>query len=485
MLYLGVDVGTSSMKATVLNEEGRIIVKKIVPCELLNPKPGFFEVNANKSWKEGFIKICEYIGKEISLQDIHSICISSVCGSFIPVDEQLNPLYNAILYGIDSRAIKQIDRLNKMYDKKYLIDLLGGVFTTHSLLPKFLWLKENKPEVWERTSLFLESSNFITSWLTKNTAWDFPTASGAGLINLQEINYASEIFKSCGFDESKLPTLKWPLEILGEVSYEASKQTGLKKGTIVLVGACDINAELISCGVISPGTMVTTYGSTTSFILLTDHMLKIEGFRNSLSLFKELRVLGGATSSGARFLKWMSSLLSIPFPFDLSKEINRPTGLLIHPYLDGARTPYDDPKARVNFYGMTSTTTPKELYLASLESLGYELASIIEKIKGKYLSLNEIHSIGGLSNNEFLMQIVADITGIPNKIHQNIDASFGDALIAMTVKTPLTKIIKMDYICKEICESHVFFPIESIHNKYINLLDKFERLYHCMEKINK
>ena len=201
---------------------------KIVPCELLNPKPGFFEVNANKSWKEGFIKICEYIGKEISLQDIHSICISSVCGSFIPVDEQLNPLYNAILYGIDSRAIKQIDRLNKMYDKKYLIDLLGGVFTTHSLLPKFLWLKENKPEVWERTSLFLESSNFITSWLTKNTAWDFPTASGAGLINLQEINYASEIFKSCGFDESKLPALKWPLEILGEVSYEASKQTGLK-----------------------------------------------------------------------------------------------------------------------------------------------------------------------------------------------------------------------------------------------------------------
>ncbi|PNR94852.1 FGGY family carbohydrate kinase [Petrotoga sp. 9PWA.NaAc.5.4] len=485
MFYLGVDVGTSTMKATVLNEEGRIIVKKAVPCELLNPKPGFFEVDANKSWKEGFIKICEYINKEVPLQNIRSICISSVCASFVPVNKKLDPLYNAILYGIDSRAIKQIDRLNKMYEKKYLVDLLGGIFTTHSVLPKFLWLKENKPEIWEKTSLLLESSNFISSWLTGKTAWDFPTASGAGLINLQEIRYASEIFKSCGFDENKLPPLKWPLEVLGEVSYEASKKTGLKKGTFVLVGACDINAELIACGVITPGKIVTTYGSTTSFILLTDHILKIEGFRNSLSSFKDLRVLGGATSSGARFLKWMGNLLSISVPFDTQKGFKRPTGLLIHPYLDGARTPYDNPQARVTFYGMTSKTTAEELFLASFESLGYELASMIKKIKSKYSVSNEMHSIGGLSHNDLLMQIVADITGIPNKIHQNIDTSFGDALMAMTVDVSLLKILKMDCISREICENKIFSPSESIHDEYINLLEKFERLYLCIETFNK
>lgn len=483
MLYLGVDIGTSRMKATVLSEEGKVVAKKEVQTELLNPNPGFFEIDPINSWKKGFIKICQNIGEEISLQDIQSLCVSSVCGTFVPVDKQFNPLYNAILYGIDSRAIDQINRLNKKFEKSYLLEILGGEFTTHSLIPKFLWIKENKPEIYEKALFFLESTNFITSWLTGETAWDYPTASGAGLINLPEIRYASEIFIECALDERKFPSLKWPLEVLGEVSSEVSKQTGLKKGTTVLVGACDINAELIGCEVVQPGEIVISYGSTISFILLTDHLLKIKGFRNSLSSFKGLNVLGGATSSGARFLKWVSELLSINYSDYNLHNLSRPTRLLILPYLDGARSPHDNPLARVTFHGMTSNTTKEELLLAALESLGFELAGIIEKIKGKYSFSNELHSVGGLSNDNLLMQVIADVTGIPNRIHLDIDASFGDALIAMTEKVPLQKILEFDHITALNKKKKLFIPSKSLHNQYISLLQKFESLYLCTEKL--
>ncbi|MBN2220433.1 MAG: hypothetical protein JW697_09175, partial [Kosmotogaceae bacterium] len=129
-MYLGVDMGTSSIKATLLDEKGNIIRKSRVESVVVSPEEGFFEVEAEKNWWLGFRKALGSICLDTDVKKIEALCISSVCGTFVPVDNELRPLYNAILYGIDTRATDQIERLNSSFGKEYLKNHLGGEFTT-------------------------------------------------------------------------------------------------------------------------------------------------------------------------------------------------------------------------------------------------------------------------------------------------------------------------------------------------------------------
>src|SRR6056297_2971775 len=174
-LYIGIDMGTSSIKATLIDEFGEVIASSKVKSEVLNPQEGFFELDAEKTWWGGIKLALSQIAKSKSLQGIKSICVSSMCGTFVPVDVNLKPVHHAILYGIDTRAVKQIERLNTKYGKSYLTEHIGGLFNTHSIIPKVIWLKENKAEVYKNTAYFVESNNYVSSKLTGITAWDYPT----------------------------------------------------------------------------------------------------------------------------------------------------------------------------------------------------------------------------------------------------------------------------------------------------------------------
>ena len=148
----------------------------------------------------------------------------------MPVDARSNPVYNAILYGIDTRAAKQVERLNAGFSRERIEKIAGTGFTSHSVLPKILWLKEKLPEVYNRAALFLESTNYITSLLTARTAWDRPTAAGGHMIDLERAEYPTDLLVDMGLDIRRFPQLGNPLDVLGEVTAEASAETGIPRG---------------------------------------------------------------------------------------------------------------------------------------------------------------------------------------------------------------------------------------------------------------
>jgi xylulokinase len=474
--YLGIDFGTSSVKTTLIDNKGYIVYQSKSPITILNPRPNFYEIDPIKSWWKKFLEICRNLQKKVNLKEIKAICISSTCGTFVPVDEHLNPVYNAILYGIDSRSIEQVKRLNKKYSKEFLYMKLGGIFDTHSIIPKILWLKENFPNIYNSTRYFVESNNFLTSRLTGIIKWDYPTASGAKLVDLQTFEKPEDILEELEIESYKIPEFKWPTEILGEIDNKGERLTGLKRGVKIITGACDINAEAIAIGAIKPGDFIMVLGSTISVLFTIDTPVILEGFITGISIFKNHYRIGGATSSGGRFLEWIREFYNIPKEIKISKYIQRPSGIFILPYIDGARIPYNNPLISVLTSGIRKSTSKEEILLASYESLGYELALILDKIKLKTKIPNVLYVTGGLVNNIDLLTTISDITGKTLKIYKNIDASYGDALLAMSIDLSLDEIYKLPGVQNLQNSAIHISPNSEVHMKYISFISKFIEL---------
>ena len=106
-LYLGIDMGTSSLKATVIDREGRVRAQARIPSRVLRPKDDWYEVAPTETWRNGIVDLCRDLASRIALADVRSLCVSSLCGTFVPVDAEFRPVYNAILYGIDRRSANQ------------------------------------------------------------------------------------------------------------------------------------------------------------------------------------------------------------------------------------------------------------------------------------------------------------------------------------------------------------------------------------------
>jgi len=479
-LYIGIDMGTSSIKATLIDEKGKVISTSKVESEVLNPQEGFFELDAEKTWWGGIKLALSQIGEVNNLQDIKAICVSSMCGTFVPVDLDLKPIHHAILYGIDTRAVKQIEKLNKKYEKGYLAEHIGGLFNTHSIIPKVLWLKENKPGIYRKTAFFVESNNYVSSKLTGNTTWDYPTAAGTKLLDLQTMDLPNTILDDFDIDKEKFPTFHWPMDIVGTVTKKAFEETGLPEGIPVITGACDINGEATACGGIKPGDFVVVFGSTVSTLFTLDQFKLLEGFTPGVSIIEGTFRLGAATSSGGRFVQWMKELLNNS---QMEFSDQNPTEIVILPYIDGSRAPYDNPDSKGVIFGLRKNTTNDTILKASVESLGYELNLLLTKLEKVSPLPDQIHVLGGMSENKTILQIISDIVGKEMIVYNNIDASYGDALLAMTADKRYREIEQLEFVQKYRNEAMTIVPDLTKTKAYKLFSDKFKFLYEKIEEL--
>lgn len=466
-LFLGVDMGTSSLKAVILDEKGVVRARARIAGSTLSPCKDWFEVDGEKCWWRGFLALCVEVGRTAPLSEVRGVCVSSVCGSFIPVDKSGIQTHNAILYGIDRRAVEQAARLNGKYSQNFF-DRIGGPFTAHSVFPKILWFKEHCPEAFAKTFFFLEPNNFVTFRLTGTTAWDFPSAAGTALVDRDSMGWPLDLFEEERVPPSRFPSLRWPLSVLGRVTGGASKATGLPEGIPVATGACDINAEAAAAGAFLPGDCVTVFGSTVSMLLTTASPVQVPGFVSGMSLLEGTYRVGAATSSGSRFLQWMTQTFR---PGDPETE-ESPTGILILPWLDGARTPFHEPGAKMTFWGMDSASSPERLLRAGREAMGYELEYLFSKVE-EGVSLPEVIDVsGGLCNDKPLMGLVSSIMGRRLRLHPSVDASFGDAILAAAASGFLPK----DELKRAGKNGTIIFPDPALHEKYEPWQQRFREL---------
>jgi len=434
---LGLDVGTQGIKGVLLDENLKIVKKIYIEHNYIQPKANWFEHDAEETWWKGFKTIIQKLFTQISFspQEIIGIGCSGVSPCMLPVDDKDKPLRNAILYGIDTRSQNEIREMTQILGEERLLEVNKQPLNTQSVGPKILWYKKNEPEKFKKTKRVFTTTNYIVYKLTGNYVLDHSQAAFFGpFYNFNKHYWDKEICELFDIPLNLFPELKNVKDIAGRVSQRAAEETGLSKGTPVIIGTADGLAEIISAGCFKSGEVTLIYGTTGIISIVTNKIPAIKSlWVLPHFLLPDLYLIVGGTATSAALTKWfrdnfgdvekiMQKRIKIN-AYDLliqqAEEISAGSnGLLTLPYFSGERTPINDPLARGVIMGLTLSHSRAHIYRALLEGTAYSFQHHFDIFKQHKLEISKVIACGGGTKSALWVQIVSDVIGhdqfIPN-----------------------------------------------------------------------
>jgi xylulokinase len=389
--YLGVDIGTFESKGILIDETGAIVASAARPHKMLVPQPGWAEHRPEEDWWGDFVFVTRVLLSQSGAdpKTIRAVACSAIGPCMLPVDAAGAPLSNAILYGVDTRAAREIDALNEQIGAETILERCGNALTSQSVGPKILWLKNNRPDLYARSAKFLNSTSYINFRLTGRYVIDhYSAANSSPLYDVEKQDWTFDLAPDIA-RRDQLPDLLWTTDIAGEVTEAAAAETGLAAGTLVTAGTIDAAAEALSVGVLSPGDMMVMYGSTIFTIMLSRKRIEDARLWYAPWLFPgEHSSMAGLATSGT-LTHWFRDLAARELDKDkafgklaMEAEASPPgaNGLVMLPYFSGERTPIHDAHAKGTIFGLNLTHTRGDLYRALLEGLAFEARQTVDAL---------------------------------------------------------------------------------------------------------
>lgn len=430
--YLGIDVGTTSIKGLVVDENGKLLDNYSYPLKMNIPKPGWAEQDPNKWW-EGVLEIL----KNVSLKHIISaIGFSGQMHSLVCLDKNYEVIRPAILW-CDQRTTPQCKKATELLGgEKKVIEKLGNPFLEGFTFPKILWVKENEPENFKKLKKIVLPKDYIIFKLTGNLGIDFSDASGTACFNIKKNTWDKELFDKFDIDISIMPEIYSSYENRGELKQELTSQLGWKNCKIISGGA-DNAAAAFGIGISRKGESMVSIGTSGTVLTITENRKpdlegKIHYFNHVLQ--NEYYYMG-VMLSAANSLNWIRDHFFPNSNWDEIEEIinkSKPgsNGIIFLPYLNGERTPHRDPNARGVIFGLSSINTENDVLRATMEGITFGLRDSFELIKQK-TEIKDMRIVGGGAKNKTWIKLVAANFKIPIKIPQ-IDegGAYGASMLA-------------------------------------------------------
>jgi len=439
---LGIDIGTYGSKAVIVTESGRIVARAGREHELSIPASGRAEHDAQAVWWADLVALTKELlsVSGVAPQEISGIGTSAIAPCVLPVAADGRPLRPAILYGIDTRATTEVEELTATLGDSWLQQHCGSDLSSQSAGPKILWLQHNEPEVWKRTWKVMSSTTYLVYRLTGNVVLDNYTAAFyAPLFDIHTLKWSEKALGAICPAE-KLPETGWTTEIAGQVTADAARETGLAEGTPVVTGTADAASEAVSAGVWNPGSTMLMYGSSLFIISVAEKLSPGGVFWPAPYLFPGTYALAGGMSTTGSVTQWYRRNFA-PAAADqaaMYQELSRRAaavpagseGIIVLPYFSGERTPINDPAARGVVAGLSLHHSDAHFYRAILEGVAYGIRHNLEAMKNIGADTRTLAAVGGGTKNAVWMQIVCDVLGLPQLVHDTPGAAFGDAALA-------------------------------------------------------
>ena len=367
---------------------------------------------------------------------IDAVATSAIGPCMLPVDARGQPLMNAVLYGVDTRASAQIAALNARIGEARILETCGNALTSQSAGPKILWLKETHPDVYARAAWFLTSTSYLVWKLTGEVVIDHYTAANfPPLYDVKRLDWSADLAPDI-VPLERLPGLRWSTEIAGGVTAAAAAETGLAAGTPVTVGTVDAVAEAVSVGVQAPGDTMLMYGSTIFTIQVTDRPIRDSRLWYAPWIVPEAHASMAGLATSGTLTRWFRDELARGADFgDLVAEAaaspKGAKGLLCLPHFSGERTPIHDPMAKGAFFGLDLTHTRGDLFRAVLEGIAAGTGQILETYREAGAHPGTVYAVGGGTKNEVWLQATSDLGQVSQVVRQRtVGASYGDAFLA-------------------------------------------------------
>ena len=433
-LLLGIDIGTSSSKGVLARPDGQVVATATRPHDLALPRPGWAEHDAERVWWADFTAICAELLPQAGGNPA-AVCTSGIGPCLLPADDAGHPLRPAILYGIDTRATREIAEQTAHFGAERILARCGSPLTTQAVGPKLAWLRRNEPAVWARTRRFFMANSFIVYRLTGEYVLDHHSASQCDpLYDLQENRWIAEWAEEIA-PGLPLPRLLWPAEVAGTVSMAAAQLTGIPAGTPVVMGTIDAWAEAASVGVREPGDLMLMYGTTMFLVEVVTQPRPHRALWSTAGLFPGTYSLAAGMATSGALTAWLRDISGGRPYEELVGEATAVApgadGLVVLPYFAGERTPIFDPQARGVIAGLTLSHGRGHLYRALLEATGYGIRHIFETMRDAGGGGQRLVAVGGGTKGGLWTQIVSNVTGREQVLPtETIGASYGDALLA-------------------------------------------------------
>jgi len=435
-LLVGIDLGTTNIKALVFDPRGRIMAEASLPTPTHYPRPSWAYFNPEELWQTTLTALKQAIDQlnksGLNPKQIAGIAAASFGETGVPLDAHGHPTAEAIAW-FDQRSTPQMDWLANHIGQERLFAVSGLPILVIYGLCKLLWFKENDPDAFARTALWLNGADYIAYRLCGVPATDYSLASRTMAFNLYDRRWAEDLLEEIGLSSHPFAPLASSGTALGAIRPEVAKAVGLPDHTRIAVGGHDHICAAFGIGVNRPGEALNSFGTAEAIFLplekpLTDPIVGHQGYTQGLLSVKDQDyyfALGGLYTAGGS-IEWLREVLSgsllpdqlIDYATLISEAEQVPAGSLgvcFLPYLRLANPPHNDAKARGAFIGLSTDAKRGVLFRAVLEGLAYEVRLCMEGIlahQGK-TSPDQLYVTGGGSRNSLYMRIKATTLNQP------------------------------------------------------------------------
>jgi xylulokinase len=431
------DVGTGGTRAVLVDEKGHLIASASAEHQpFRTPHPGWAEQDPEDWWRAAQAAVRDVLAA-VSGVKIEAVGLTGQMHGAVMLDKDGRVLRPALIW-CDVRTEPQSEWLTRHIGRERLIELTANPALPNFTLTKLLWVKEHQPEIFAKIAHIMCPKDYVRYRLTGTYAIDVHEASGTLLLDVAHRRWSTEVARIAGIPESWLPNLYESPEICANISGEAAQRTGLKPGTPVAAGAGDQGAGAVGMGILQPGSVSATIGTSGVVFAATaapakDPQGRLHTFCHAVP--GRWHVMGVTQAAGLS-LRWLKETLASDQTYDdltaaAAKMPAGSDGLLWTPYLFGERTPHLDPTATAAFVGITSTTTRAHFTRAVLEGVAYSLKDSFTLFAELGIPVKGVRLGGGGARSPLWREIQANVYGYAcERLTAEEGGAFGAALLA-------------------------------------------------------
>ena len=479
MYYIGIDLGTSSTKMLLLDEQGVIHAEVSHDYPLEFPQPGWSQQDP-AHWWQAVKKGIPQLLMGIDAGSVAGIGVAGQMHGLVVLDENDNIIRPAILWN-DGRTAKQVDYLNNVIGKGKLSALTANIAFAGFTAPKILWMQENEPENFAKIAKIMLPKDYVNYLLTGIHACDYSDASGMLLLDVAHKCWSREMLALCGVEERQMPKLFESYECIGTLKPEIAAALGLPETVKVCAGAGDNAAAAVGTGVVGQGGCNISLG-TSGTVFISSKSFGVDD-TNALHAFAHADGgwhLMGCMLSAASCNKW---LLEDIFKTNdhaaeqapISDEKLGKNHVFFLPYLMGERSPINDTNARGTFTGMSMDTTRADLTQAVLEGVAFAIRDSVEVARSLGIEIKSSKICGGGAKSALWKKIMANVLNVQLQcVASEQGPGLGGAMLAMVACGAYPTVA-------DACKALV--SVASTVEPETELVERYEKRYQQFRKI--
>lgn len=482
-MYLGIDLGTSSVKTVLMDEQQNIIASSTASMDVTRPAPGWSEQDP-AAWITGMESTLSELQARHPkpMQAVRGIGLSGHMHGATLLDKQDEVLRPCILWN-DTRSHAEAEQLDTIQSRAACGNILFPGFTA----PKLAWTANHEADIFNKVAKVLLPKDYARLWLTGEYVSEMSDAAGTGWLDVGARQWSNELLGATQLNTDHMPSLVEGTAVSGKVRPELIRRFGLGESVVVAGGAGDNAASACGMGTVTPGNAFLSLG--TSGVLFAANASYQPNAQSAVHTFchalpetwHQMGVILAATDS----LNWLASVVGqspAKLTAALENEKVAPTNVLFLPYLGGERTPHNDANVRGVFVGLSHDTDTVEMTKAVLQGVAFAFRDSQNALASAGTELDSAYAIGGGSKSVYWLQLIASALKLP--LHTTVDGDFGAGLGAARLGMIAAENANAEQVCQKPPIQQTIEPDTTLFDHYSAQFNRYQQAYKAIKSLS-